>query len=229
MNSDTIFKEKEKQRLIYKDSLYHVAKYLCGYQDVTWKTHGEIIRSLMAPTDRKLICVPRGTFKSSLCNIAYPIWCLINDPNDRILIDSELYSNSTTFLREIKLHLQSEKFISLFGDWTGDLWREDEIWIKPRTSSKKEASITCSGIGAIKVGQHYSKIIGDDYNSNKNSLTPENRKKVIDHFKYNISILDPGGTYVLVGTRYSLDDIIGHVIRNELTEEERKLLPKGAF
>ncbi len=213
----------------YRQSLYHTTKYLCGYRDINRHAHGEIIGALEDPSKRKVICVPRGSFKSSICCVAYPLWRLINNPNERVLIDSELYSNSTTFMREIKSIVLSDHFIDIFGQWKGDIWKEDEVLFNTRTEKYKEASITCSGIGAVKVGQHYSVAVGDDYNSNKNSLTPENRKKVIDHYKYNVSILDPGGTYVLVGTRYSTDDLIGHVLKNELGEEQKLLLPKGAL
>lgn len=212
---------------VYQKSLYHTAKYLCGFKDVSRKTHGEIIAALEGPKPRRLFCLPRGTLKSSLVCVAYPIWKIINNRNWRILIDSELYSNSSNFLREIKAILKSEEFISTFGDIEGNLWREGEITVKGRTVVRKEANITCSGVSAGKVGQHFDEIIGDDYNSNQNSLTPENRKKVIDHFKYNVSILENEGIYNIVATRYAVDDIIGHIITNELSDEERKLLPKG--
>lgn len=199
----------------YRENLFLLSKHLLGYKDVNWLTHGGILRALSAPTPRKLICVPRGCFKSSLAVVAYCIWLLINNPNLRILIDSELYSNSTTFLREIKAHLESEKLTRLFGVFRSDrVWNEGEIEIAQRTIPKKEASITCGGIGTTKVGQHYDVIIGDDYNSPKNTGTPENRKKVLDHIKYNISILEPGGIYAFTATRYHEEDASGFILRD---------------
>lgn len=202
----------------YKDSLYKTAKDLCGYGDMTWHTHGKMIEAIESQTDRKLIVMPRGTFKSSVCSVAAPIWWLMRDPNERILIDSEVYTNSKNFLREIKGHLTSSNFTTLFGDWRGDNWNEAEVTVKPRSRIYKEASITCGGIGTVKVGQHYSRIVGDDYNSGNNSETPESRQKIIKHYKMNTAILDPGGIYMIVGTRYAVDDIIGHIIDNEMTE-----------
>jgi hypothetical protein len=148
--------------------------------------------------------------------VAYPIWLLLRNPNLRILIDSELYMNSSKFLREIKSHLETPLMASLFGEFRGSTWNEDEILIRQRGVVKKEASITVGGIGTTKVGQHYDVIIGDDYNSPKNSNTPENAAKVVDHYKYNTSILEPEGTYVIIGTRYSSGDCIGHILTNEL-------------
>ena len=199
----------------YRSSLYLTCKDLLGYKDISRPTHGGIIRALEAPTRRKLICVPRGCFKSSIAVVGYCVHSLINNPNLRILIDSELYSNSTTFLREIKAHMESEKLTRIFGTFkTGSVWNEGEITIAQRTIPKKEASITCGGIGTTKVGQHYDVIIGDDYNSPKNTGTPEGRRKVIDHIRYNMSILDPGGAYLFTATRYHEEDASGFILRD---------------
>lgn len=201
----------------YKQSLYMTCKSLLGYKDITEVTHMGIIRALESANKRKLIVVPRGCFKSSIGVVGYSIWLLLNNPNLRILIDSELYSNSSTFLREIKGHLMNESITELFGQFESDMsWNESEIIIKQRTRNLKEGSITCSGIGAIKVGQHYDVIIMDDMNSNKNSATPEGRQKVIDHYRYTTSILEPKGTLVVIGTRYSADDLIGFIMSNEI-------------
>lgn len=207
-----------RQRIqeIYRSSLYKTAKDLCGFSDMNWHTHGKMIEAIEENTERKCIVMPRGTFKSSVCSVAAPIWWLIKNPDERILLDSEVYTNSKNFLREIKGHLTSRKFVKLFGDYRGLNWNEAEITISKRSRIYKEASITCGGIGTVKVGQHYSKIVGDDYNSGNNSGTSEGRMKIINHYRMNTAILDPGGVYMLVGTRYAVDDIIGHVIDNEM-------------
>lgn len=216
--------QKEVLRDMYRRSLYQTTKHLLGYRDVTWRTHGEVFQALEAPTDRKLIVLPRGCFKSSICSVSYPIWCLLRDPNERILIDSEVYENAKNFLREIKAHLESERVTSLFGpfkcpprpDKSMPPWNEGELTIRQRTAIKKEASITASGIGAGKTGQHYDRIISDDLNSPKNSSTPEMREKVLDHYRYNQAILEPLGTMLIVGTRYAASDVPGFILENEI-------------
>lgn len=220
---------KELVQECYRDSLFHTAQNLLGYRDITENTHKPIITALESDTRRKLICVPRGTFKSSLCSVAYPIWLLMRNPNLRILIDSEIYTNSAKFVREIRQHLESETFTRIFGDWSSNTWSESELTIKPRDKVIKEASVTASGIGAQKTSQHYDVIIGDDLNTPGNSITHEGRQNVVSHFQYNQSILSPTGTYVIVGTRYSDDDLIGWVLKNELgikSVDHLKKLPK---
>lgn len=138
----------------YKNSLYKLTHKL-GYHQVAKEVHGEIISCLEDNSTKKIICVPRGSFKSTICTVCYPIWRLLRDPNETILIDTELYSNSVTYLREIKQQLESKPMTELFGDFRGPIWNEDQIVIKQRNRIRKEASITAGAIGTTKVGQHY--------------------------------------------------------------------------
>ena len=214
-----------KQQLaeLYRKDLYYFIKTGLGYDKLAENTHKPICRMLESETKKKLLVVPRGCFKSTIASISYPIWLLINDFNHRILLDSELYTNSSKFLREIKGHLTSKHMTDLFGEFKTDFnWNESEITIRQRTKVYKESSITCSGIGAQKTSQHYSVIIADDMNSPDNSMSTDMREKVIDHYRLYISLLEPGGTIVVIGTRYSQGDLIGHILTNEADKEQTK-------
>jgi hypothetical protein len=216
-NEEIVALSRQAHAEFFRGSLYLTAKYLLGYQGVNGPTHASTIANLEAPTTRKLIVMPRGTFKTSLGGVAFPIWSLLRNPNLRILLDSELYSNSKNTLREIKQHLEGQRIQELYGPFKNPgCWNEGEIIINQRTKVVKEASVTCSGIGAQKTGQHYDLIIADDMNSPSNSATPEALVKIIDHYRYYTSILEPDGVIVVIGTRYSAGDLIGHIIRHEI-------------
>lgn len=208
---------KELLQENYRESLFRTVHTLLGYKDITANTHLPIVKALESETKRKLICVPRGTFKSSIGCVAYPIWLLLRNPDLRILIDSEKYENSKNFIREIKGKLETQELTSLFGQFKSDSnWAEGSITIRQRTKVLKESSITASGVAANKTGQHYDVIIHDDMNSDKNSQTSEARQKVIDHYRLNTSILEPNGIMVIIGTRYSADDLIGWILEHEV-------------
>lgn len=216
---------QEREQLAIKDiredflnNFFRFSKYCLGYKDLDALVHLEFVQAFESKATRKIVVMPRGTFKSSLGSVAYPIWSLLKDPNETILLDSELYSNSKNFLREIKAHLESEMITTIFGNQVGSKWDEGEIILKTRTKNIKEASITVGGLGTTKIGQHYGKIIGDDYNSPQNSETPEKCQKVIDHVRYNLNILNPGGEYLIIGTRYAELDVIGFLLKNILGE-----------
>ena len=208
----------------YSNCLFSLAVGGLGFTDMVYRTHGPVCQILQSETKRKLVCLPRGTFKSSLCCVTYPIWLLLNNPNLRILIDSELYTNSKNFLREIKAHLEGERLTHIYGAFKTDSnWNENEITINQRSIPRKEASITAAGIGTEKTGQHYDIIICDDLNGPQNSNTQEGRQRVVDHYKYLQAILEPTGTMVVVGTRYADDDIIGWILKNEVNSPKENL------
>ena len=162
----------EPLKTIVKKSLFVLASAILGYKDVNWQTHGETIEVLESENDRKLIVLPRGCLKSSIVTIAYPIWRLINNPNDRLLIDSELFTNSATYLRDIKSHFEgNQDLIDLFGPFKSKVWNQDEIILSTRTQNFKEASITAGGIGTTRVGMHH------------NCLHPETLVLTSDGFK----------------------------------------------
>lgn len=220
--SPLVQKEAYKQELQdqFKGSLSKTCRVLLGMKDVNKHTHKEMIDALESDTKRKLIVMPRGTLKSSIGVVGYSIWTLIKNPNARILIDSEVYTNSKNFLREIKAHLESPRLTMVFGSFKSDSnWTEGEITIAQRTHPYKESSITCGGIETVKVGQHYDLIIMDDLNSNNNSGTTEGCQKVIGHYRLNISILEPTGSMAIIGTRYSQSDLIQFILDNEVNPQ----------
>lgn len=223
---------------IYRANFYSFLKSdILGFRDVVWSTHKSCIQALTAETFRKLIVMPRGSLKSTIACVAFPIWLLLKNPNLRIYIDSEVLTNAKNFMRQIQGVVGSPAFEEVFGVWKpkgrDSVWNQTEMIISPRTKNLKEASITCGGVGTVKVGQHYDVVIGDDYNSPQNSETPEGQEKVIRHYKYNQSILDPPaewpiGTYVIIGTRYAERDLIGYVAQRELGMKEGEL-KSGTF
>lgn len=201
----------------YKSSLYKTSKDLCGYAEMTKRTHGPMCTALESKMKRKLIVMPRGTFKSSVGVVSYCVWLLINNANIRILIDSEKYENSKNFIGEIKAKLEDPYVTSIFGYFRSDAkWAEGAFTIKQRSKIFKEASVTASGMGAGKTGQHYDVIIHDDLNTEENSENPEQRKKILRHYRMNTSILEPDGILVVIGTRYATDDVIGYILENEV-------------
>lgn len=146
------------------------------------------------------------------------MYSLMNDPDCRILISSETFAQSKTFLSAIKTHIEdNETFRAIYGDQKkpDSVWRQEELTVAGRRKVAREPSISVSGVGQTRVGMHYDKIILDDVVSNNNINTPEQIKKIIDHYRLLLSILDPGGELIIVGTRYSFADLYGHLLEEE--------------
>ena len=211
--------------------LYFFDKELLGYSDMSPLTHRPICAFASDESvKRKHIEYPRGTFKSSVITIGYTLQSVARNPDVRILIDNEVYGNSKAFLREIKSHMEKERLLELYPEFQvdkrqNDAWTESTVIVSSRTKERKEPTISCAGLDQIKVGMHYDKIIMDDLVSNRNVTTKEQIEKVIEHYRLALSLLEPGGEIILLGTRYHYSDLYGHVLETDDGEFQNLILP----
>lgn len=250
----------QKIALRCKTDLFFLAREILDYQKMTEQTHGELCNyttsilpnppeelkpSIQAkhpefdPTKNLLLLLmPRGTFKSSVVTIGFSLQYLLNEPNARILIDSETFSKSKAFLREIADHLMNnEKYREIFKavhgmyPWTkkseAKLWTDSEIILPCRSVPKKEPTFSCAGIDVTKNGMHYDLIICDDLHSEQNVTNKELIQKVIDHYKLAFSLLDPGKPLIVIGTRWDYNDLYQHIL--DFEREDFNVLKKAAY
>jgi predicted phage terminase large subunit-like protein len=185
-----------------------------------------------------LLLMPRGTFKSSVVTIGFTLQMILNNPNIRILIDSETFGKSKAFLREILDHLvNNERYREIFKAIHGmypytkksemKLWTDSEVILPCRNVPKKEPTISCAGIDVTKNGMHYDLIICDDLHSEKNVTNKEQIEQVIDHYKLAFSLLDPGKPMIIIGTRWDYSDLYQHIL--DFEREDFNILKKAAY
>jgi predicted phage terminase large subunit-like protein len=221
---------KEQRRRKGLRDLHFLAKEILQNQDLTDKEgfHGEYCEHLEDDKyNFKLTLTPRGTLKTTIGTVAKPLQDMIKNPNVRILLASEKYSNSTKILTEIKGHIENnEDFKELYGNLKGDKWTESEIIIRTRNSWKKEPTITCAGIDVTKVGMHYDIIYVDDPHSDQNTTNQEQIDKVIRWYKLLLSLLDPGGYLFITGTIWHYNDLYSYIINKERERLEAGRKPR---
>ncbi len=223
---------RQKAEFGSKD-LYVFDKHILGYDLMQLQPHRELCDIVMdQKKKKKLIMLPRGSFKSSVVTISYPLWRLEKNPNLRILIDNETFSNSKAFLAEAKGMLENPEVLAVYphlepNKKINNGWTEDSVILKARTRHRKEPNLSCAGIDNTKVGMHYDIIIMDDVVSTKNVTTAEQMKQVIDHYRLILSLLEPSGELIIIGTRYHIGDLYGHIIENESSIFEVLVLPAG--
>lgn len=205
-------------KTLSQGNLYAHSRLLLGYTRMVEKPHKELCEFLQDGSHRKkLILMPRGMFKTSLCSIAYPTWKLNRDPNQRILNVSEVYTKAARILRETKGHYNPDtKMTALFGNRiSSDVWKEEEILLEGRTRNMKEGSITAAGLDNLGAGPHYDTIIVDDPQSNLNTGTKDQLDKVWEQFSLMLSLLEPDGELIVVMTRWHKSDIAGRILRDQ--------------
>lgn len=166
--------------------------------------------------NKKLMLVPRGHLKSTVITVGYSLLRIAQDPSVRILIANATYDMACSFLGQIKKHLQNNE---IFKDYYGDLaknadrWSENMISVpKYKPFTKKEATVTAYGVGGNLVSQHYDVIIMDDVVNRDFINTPEQIEKTILFYKDALDLLEPGGTLIVVGTRWADGDLYGWIM-----------------
>jgi len=204
----------DKEMLGYSEMCKHAHMQLCEFMDGRYSDNGK--EGLSKPF--KLVLMPRNSFKTSIVTIGYSLKSIVENPDIRILIANEKFDNAKDFLRELKGHIEyNPKFRAAYGDYTGSKnWTEESITVQGRKKNLKEPTVSCAGIGVVKVGMHYDLIIMDDLVSQANITTKDQMRKVIDFYKLALSLLVPGGKIVVIGTRWSFNDLYNHIIENEM-------------
>jgi len=212
---------------ILTDSLFDFAKIVLGYDLIEEDVHFDLCEFLCdrytdygEPVKNwKLTLMPRGTFKTTIALEAFAIQQIILNPNIRILITTENFSNSKFYLSKIKKTFESNELLkSLYGDFVATTgWREDFITVSQRTSTAKEPTIMCGGVDKTITGFHYDLVIADDLVTPNNIGTIDQINKVINYYKDFNNLLDKTKVcrVVMIGTRWNFNDLYQHIIDNE--------------
>ena len=207
----------------FRNDLAVFCKDFLGYTDLN-EQHQELCDMLIKGKKFKLVLMPRYSFKSCICTVAYSLWRLIFNPDLRILIYSDATTKAEGFLTSIKNHIEGKskgsQFRKIFGEWETDpnrkgKWSNREIIISKRTAGASEATVETAGIGTSLIGKHYDIIIFDDIVSDINVTTKEQMDKVAECYSKALSLLVPGGEVVIVGTRWDFGDLYGRILAEE--------------
>lgn len=223
--------EREALRRHYRTDLFAFAKEICNYRDMEEEVHGELCERLMnlywgrghyteeidakvgSAVRRYLFLLPRGTFKSSIATISFPLWVLLqNDPpvpggdrkgwdppssfNDkmgydqRILIGSEIDENAIRFVNNVKDHInRNEEIHELYGNLSPEK-RVEGTWTKRQTNvtwrmdfRHKEANLTTTSLDSAVNSGHFDLAIIDDLISEKQVTNMEQINQTIEWYR----------------------------------------------
>lgn len=85
--------------------LIHFYGGTSAFEDI----HKTLVRFLRNTPDRRLVLMPRGHFKSTICSTLYVLWRIYRDPNIRIMVGTALKELATGFVREVKQYLEDQE------------------------------------------------------------------------------------------------------------------------
>jgi len=211
-----------KKKLRGLDDLYFFNKYIIEdnrperQKFLVPHVHGQWASWFASSASRiRLILVPRSTFKTSFFTVGWSLQQIAKNRNVRILIANATLANAQRMVGEIKEHVQkNETFRLLYGDMYDKRlkWNEDELVVKGRDRGIREATVTAVGVGGNLVSQHYDVILADDLVNSENSATRYQADKVIDWWRKSLSLLEPTGTNLIIGTRWSYYELYSYLL-----------------
>lgn len=213
--------DKERERYLCKNDLRHLCTKYLGYKD--WDICHDGMYEFFEKNrgvNRKLLLIPRGHLKSSIVTIGLTIQDILNDFNKRVLIANAIWDNARGFVSQIADYLDRFSALKeLFGEFRPRTrgskgWNKDSITILQRTVPLKEATVTSTGVERTQASQHYDKIVLDDVVARENIGTKEQRSKIVDFYGDCLSLLEPGGEVVVIGTTWHEDDLY-NVLRKD--------------
>lgn len=212
-----------------KESLFFLARGILGFKDLDPKIHLPLCRALEQHEDitRLLVTFPRTWFKSSICSIAYPIWRSLKNPNIRILIVQNSFSNACKKLGSIKDTFEKNKlFRALYPEilpTTGSTWTKECLKVN-RTAAHPEGTFEAAGVGTAIISRHYDEIIQDDTIApKKDDMTgiiqqptgADIEKAIGWHCQCHPLLIHPiKSRIIIVGTRWAEGDLQGWIMEN---------------
>jgi hypothetical protein len=195
-----------------------------GYKDLWKPTHKRLcdfVQKYAQPGQKVLILLPRGWVKSYIITVGWLIQRtlknLVEGKHDHWIISNATVGNASEFLDKIKYNLQYNEILTgLFGEFLpktpeteADRWTMTEIGLLGN-------KIETGSVEGNLVSRHYRGMINDDLVNKDNSATAEQNLKVIDWWKLAQSLLESDGVEIILGTRWSMDDLYGNIIEKFL-------------
>jgi len=215
-------------RAITDPSLYEFNRIILAYPDINEAVHKPMCDFYQPPADTDendyaMDLEPRNTMKSTFCIVGGAIWSLAIDPNDRLLILCSSEDEAKKRLKTAKEKMLASDLLKYFyydmaRNSRSNTWRQDSIIVAGRTAVDIEPSIDTAGRGTDKTGNHYRKILIDDLENEKTTVSEDELANTKRYFKRLSPCMQPKWSIMrITGTRWSFDDCYSLVLgENEL-------------
>lgn len=185
--------------------------------------HREIYRMYESDLNRVALGAPRGHAKSTITDLVYLAWEIVNKRQRFVLLVSDTYSQATLFLESLKAEFESnDRLKEFYGDMTSNNWSEGEIVVN---------GIMVKAIGAgMKVrGLKYrdsrpTLVLVDDLENDELVENKERRDKLERWFNGAlVPSMDKNGRVVVIGTILHYDSLLCKMLApDKYTEYEKR-------
>jgi predicted phage terminase large subunit-like protein len=208
-------------RRLAEDDVFAYGDYVYGLEP--FDHHQEMVDFILEGLDaheHRVILEPRGHAKTTWANTILLAWLIgRNAKRDlRIGLISNTAKQAAAFSRAIKFQLEGQRFQNVFGNRVGVSKWTDVEWIQKDSPLHATNNVTLYAQGALGaiVSKRFDIILCDDIIDAENCANIEQMEKVEDWFWMTLKpTLAPGGSIIVLGTRWGEDDLYQTLIEKK--------------
>lgn len=179
------------------------------------------VRSVREPDQRDVVSTPPRTGKSQSLAIWTPAWALGENPDLKIVIVSYSDELAQTHSREVR------KIINEHAEFLGYRLARDKTSVGQWRVEGHEGGVLATGINSGVTGFGADLMIIDDpVKDAAEADSKAHRRRVLNEYQSTLSTrVHPGGSVVVVMTRWHEEDLAGALIKQEPDRWRRTNIP----
>jgi hypothetical protein len=161
---------------------------------------------------RLIVCLPPRHTKSEFASTFFPAWMMGLRGNLKIIQTTHTAELAVRFGRRVRNIIDSDEYQEVFPD----IKLQADNKSAGRWTTNKGGESFYSGVGGAITGRGADLLIIDDPVSEQDALSPTAMDAVYEWYTSGPrQRLQPGGTIVIVMTRWSTKDLVGKVLKKQ--------------
>jgi predicted phage terminase large subunit-like protein len=162
--------------------------------------------------NRLIVNMPPRHTKSEFASYLFPAWMIGRNPKMKLMQVSHNAELATRFGSKVRNLMETEDYKSIFGDVK---LREDSK-AKGRWETNHGGEYFAAGVGGSITGRGADLLIIDDPHTEQDSMSDSAMDRTFDWYSSGPrQRLQPGGSIVVVMTRWATDDLTGRLIKSQ--------------
>tara|TARA_R110000744_G_scaffold152753_1_gene266966 strand:+ start:953 stop:2440 length:1488 start_codon:yes stop_codon:yes gene_type:complete len=198
-----------------KDFLTFV-RYMWGDTFVEGRHHKIIAdkfnRIAQGKLKRLIVCLPPRHTKSEFASTYLPAWMMGLNGSLKVIQCTHTAELAVRFGRKVRNIIDSEEFQFIFPD----LSLQPDNKSAGRWTTNQDGESFYAGVGGAITGRGADLLIIDDPHSEQDALSPKSLESAYEWYTSGPrQRLQPGGTIIIVMTRWSTKDLVGKLLKKQ--------------
>lgn len=168
--------------------------------------------------DRLMIFMPPRHGKSELASKRFPAWCLGRNPQRQLIAASYNSDLASDFGRTVRNIVGEQEFRDVFPNVS----LSPDSHAANRMNTNRGGAYVAAGVGTAVTGRGADIALIDDPFKDREEADSERRRDVVwDWYRSTLfTRLMPGGSIVLIQTRWHEDDLAGRLLESQGRKED---------